>query len=770
MKNNWRIAELTRYSQPKRSRIMEDLNRAGITTRDGREWLLYDRDTEYCRLSLNVFSRDRFFVYRSKGLYERLKAWQERWQEAGLPEALTLKQIGEENYTENSLKNQLWNMAQAARTKAALPVRKDEMKKEEPVDLDHIDDTLRPYQADAKRKIISAWEKHRSILLQMPTGTGKTRLFVSMIADIRKQKASAGVLIVTHREELVQQISESLWLHYGLKHGILQGKNTRDLEQPIVVASIQSLVNDKWKMENLQFIIIDEAHHCLAESYTALWKRYPDARKLGVTATPYRLKRASFGDWFDTLITSASMKDFIADGYLSEYRYYTVSSRRSSLQRINRLTKAGADGDYQKKDLDETCNNEPEIEFLYHCYRQYAAGKKGIVYAVNINHAAQITDYFKARGVKAANVDSKTKHTERVKLIADFREGKLEVLCNVDLFTEGFDCPDIEFVMLARPTRSLALYLQQVGRALRPFGFPLNQTIILDCVGLHGRFGLPDRDREWEVHFEGGKPLRPYNKPLGSNENIPVGEMQEVGLRAYRTITLMESDWALATDGYGRSYIVNERHQRLSPYSFQNLTREADGNYKATFCNGSKEHRIGTFRFTPQLQLIPAGSQEIVGCKVYRMQPGAGCYYTLDCAIDTIFYPEAKPWSDYWLELSQGRYTNRDIYPQVRNLLPPTQLLVAENRDENEDENEWLIDKQTLYQREGLSYQLVPGGFQIYYRQSEAEGAQLYDPLLRKIWEGEKIEVHSGYALLYNKGTDPPHTFSYFDYLFDNKF
>lgn len=408
------------------------------------------------------------------------------------------------------------------------------------------DGRLREYQQSAVKKILQSWENYnQSVMLQMPTGTGKTRLFVALInfltvtkAEAFKIKGKPKFLIITHREELVGQISDTLISHYHLRHRILGKDKTitenTDVENPsqeadkmdsIYVSSIQylsrQLKNKTSEIHNLHFdfIIIDEAHHSLADSYVLLWKSYPQAYKLGVTATPYRLKGQGFTGLYDTLIESMKVLEFIEQGYLADYRFFTVSSKQAALQKVNRLTKFNAGGDYLVKDLQEIYANNQEIAFLYDCYKEHAEGKKGIIYAVNQLHAEMIAEYFSLKGVNIANIDSKTAKGRRRELIEQFRNGDLQVLVNVELFGEGFDCPVIEFALLARPTKSLAMYLQQVGRALRPTSNG-NKVVILDCVGLYNRFGLPEKERNWEYFFSRQKKRRgEFSGNLGVDED-----------------------------------------------------------------------------------------------------------------------------------------------------------------------------------------------------------------------------------------------------------
>lgn len=354
-------------------------------------------------------------------------------------------------------------------------------------------DGLRDYQQEMKLRLFKEWEFHRSVMVQMPTGTGKTHLLAAVVKEfLCGIGTGTRVWIVAHRRELVEQIEETV-ARYGM----------RKEDGSVKVMSIQWLSRNRKAMDGQpDLIVIDEAHHALAETYRELWKKYPEARKLGMTATPCRLNRKGFTDLFDTLITSWSIVEFIGRGWLSSFDYVSIRANSKEQRLIDSLKKRGADGDYQVKEMNAVLNRETGIRRLYESVRRYAAGKKGIVYAVSIAHARQIAAYYSLHGVKSVAIDSKTPASERGKLVEAFRQGEISVLVNVDIFSEGFDCPDVEFVQLARPTLSLAKYLQQVGRGLRKSG-DKESCMLIDNVGLHRIFGLPVRERDWEAMFEG---------------------------------------------------------------------------------------------------------------------------------------------------------------------------------------------------------------------------------------------------------------------------
>ncbi len=359
---------------------------------------------------------------------------------------------------------------------------------------------LRAYQLQIKAQLLSVWKECRNVMIQMPTGTGKTHLLASVINDelesIDRRSAGTGrdtsVWIIAHRRELVEQIEDTV-ARYGIP----------ETDRRLQVMSIQWLQRHWEDMTTTpELIVIDEAHHALAETYRELWVRYPETRKLGMTATPCRLNRRGFTDLFDRLITADSIADFIRQGWLVAFDYVSIKPDSEDQRMVSHLSKRGADGDYQVKEMNAVLNKRPAIERLYDSVRQYADGKKGITYAVSIAHARHIAAYYSAHGINATAIDSKTPAGERKRLVDDFKAGSIQVLVNVDVFSEGFDCPDVEFIQMARPTLSLAKYLQQVGRGLRKSDGK-DRCMMIDNVGLYRMFGLPVADRDWQAMFEG---------------------------------------------------------------------------------------------------------------------------------------------------------------------------------------------------------------------------------------------------------------------------
>ena len=577
------------------------------------------------------------------------------------------------------------------------------------------------YQEDMKERIEKALRLHRSVMAQMPTGTGKTVLLASVVESFLREHSNCNVWIVAHRKELVSQIKDTLnkfLLNFSFsnhpvplsKEGststpspssseggdvtalrcseplrskvggpskvspdCLSAGASKEVSEvspdcaewdrlgaaclrpaeglgdhlgmsgaskvspdclsasafnvPIKAVSIQWLSKHYDEIEEEPgMIVIDEAHHALAKTYKEMWERFPNAKFLGLTATPCRLNGKGFTDLFDVLVQSWSVPEFISKGRLATYDFVSIKSDGVTQRLIDSLQKRGADGDYQNKEMDMLLNKKPSIERLYRSLEEYGKDRKGIVYAINIRHANAIAEFYREHGIAAVAIDSKTPSSLRKELIERFKasntsfsnhpiplskegifsnhpvnfskitpslftlkEGStshpdpltlrgeggnrptrcseplrskvggaskpspdcagwdrltdtclragdglgatclraadgladgaadrlgatclrpadglapIQVLVNVDIFSEGFDCPDVEFVQLARPTLSLAKYLQMVGRGLRVAKGKKN-CVIIDNVGLYRVFGLPSQVWNWNAMFEG---------------------------------------------------------------------------------------------------------------------------------------------------------------------------------------------------------------------------------------------------------------------------
>ena len=616
------------------------------------------------------------------------------------------------------------------------------------------------YQEDMKERIEKALRLHRSVMAQMPTGTGKTVLLASVVESFLRKHSNCNVWIVAHRRELVSQIRETIQRVFSKTHPSsltlkggstafpkpLSPQGTGDVTAPprrseplrskdggpskvspdclsagaskeasicspdslsagafnvpIKAVSIQWLAKHYDEIEEEPgMIVIDEAHHALAKTYKEMWERFPNAKFLGLTATPCRLNGKGFTDLFDVLVQSWSVPEFISKGRLATYDFVSIKSDGVTQRLIDSLQKRGADGDYQNKEMDMLLNKKPSIERLYRSLEEFGKDRKGIVYAINISHANAIAEFYREHGIAAVAIDSKTPSSLRKELIERFKYSSfskthpssltlkggstafpkplspqgtgdvtalrcseplrskvggpskvspdcagwdrlgmsgaskvspdclcgvnrlgdglgdrlgatclrpadkvgdrlaatclraadgvadelapIQVLVNVDIFSEGFDCPDVEFVQLARPTLSLAKYLQMVGRGLRVAKGKKN-CLIIDNVGLYRVFGLPSQVWNWNAMFEGklkvGKRKetpkeRDFFLMYGKQETMPVGQDSEMMMvmsheelmqsLLYREFVDCNDDFAIVKLNDGKMTVVNRQGEQV---------------------------------------------------------------------------------------------------------------------------------------------------------------------------------------------------------------
>ena len=455
------------------------------------------------------------------------------------------------------------------------------------------------YQEDMKSRIEKALGLHRSVMVQMPTGTGKTILLASVVESFLREHSNCNVWIVAHRRELVSQIRDTIERVFSnnssLLHKDFPNHSSMVLTSPSVAPlkamSIQWLAKhyDEIK-EKPGLIVIDEAHHALAKTYKVMWERFPNAKFLGLTATPCRLNGKGFTDLFDVLVQAWGIPEFICKGRLATYDFVSIKSDGVTQCLIDSLQKRGADGDYQNKEMDMLLNKKPSIERLYQSFEEYGKNRKGIVYAINISHAQKIMELYQEHGIKVVAIDSKTPALERQADIEAFRNGDIQVLVNVDIFSEGFDCPDVEFVQLARPTLSLAKYLQMVGRGLRVAKGKKN-CVIIDNVGLYRVFGLPSQVWNWKATFEGNlkygrKKETPKEREFflmnGTQETVPVGQDSEMMMvmsheelmksLMYREFVDCNDDFAIVKLPDGKMTVVNRKgEQVIEPGNYHDM-------------------------------------------------------------------------------------------------------------------------------------------------------------------------------------------------------
>ena len=460
------------------------------------------------------------------------------------------------------------------------------------------------YQKDMAMRIEKAFRLYRSVMAQMPTGTGKTVVLASVVESFLGEHPLKSVWIVAHRRELVSQIQETIERVFSNRLAEKEDGSSDNLIEKPLDSSLFTLRSSLIKAMSIQWlarhydeigeepgmIVIDEAHHALAKTYKEMWDRFPKAKFLGLTATPCRLNGKGFIDLFDVLVQSWSVPEFISKGRLATYDFVSIKSNGVTQRLIDSLQKRGADGDYQNKEMDMLLNKRPSIERLYRSFEEYGKDRKGIVYAINISHAKKIVELYQEHGIKAVAIDSNTPAAERQADIEAFKKGDIQVLVNVDIFSEGFDCPDVEFVQLARPTLSLAKYLQMVGRGLR-VAKGKKCCVIIDNVGLYRVFGLPSQIWDWKATFEGRLKYsrkkettkeRDFFLMYGKQATMPVGHGSEMVMvmsheelmqsLLYREFVDCNDDFAIVKLPDGKMTVVDRQgEQVLEPGDYHDM-------------------------------------------------------------------------------------------------------------------------------------------------------------------------------------------------------
>lgn len=375
---------------------------------------------------------------------------------------------------------------------------------------------LRPYQQDLKDRTYAAWQQgHRNVLAVAPTGSGKTVIMASILHD-----HVGPAMAIAHRQELVSQISMAL-SREGIVHNVIAqtklikwliseqiretGQSWYNCSSQVTVAGVDTLIRRhaalKQYLNKVTLWITDEAHHISNNNkwYKAC-EMMPNARGLGVTATPCRADGAGLGRHVDGLadvmIEGPTMRSLIDDKFLTEYRIFAPPSDLD----LGQVTVSDKTGEFVAPQLKKAVQESHLVGDVVDHYKRIAMGKLGVTFATDVETATEIAAKFNASGVPAEVVSAKTPDSIRTAVLAQFKARKVMQLVNVDLFGEGFDLPAIEVVSMARPTQSYALYVQQFGRALRPMeGNPGKVAIIIDHAGNVVRHGLPDRERIWTL-------------------------------------------------------------------------------------------------------------------------------------------------------------------------------------------------------------------------------------------------------------------------------
>lgn len=357
---------------------------------------------------------------------------------------------------------------------------------------------LRDYQRQAKNDVYRAWKAgNRRVMLQVPTGGGKTIIFTSIAKDfIKRPDAREVVWTLVHRKELIEQSVEKS-LAMNIYTSVIQADYAFKADAQYQVASVPTLVKRLDRYKEFQpfhptLIICDEAHHSPANSYKAIYEAFPNARILGVTATPVRTNGEGFTDLFDTIVHGPTMKELIEQGYLVAPRVI-ANPLPFDLKRIKVTA-----GDYNEKALYDAFNEKCTYGDLVSTWRQYAEGKRTIVFAINVEHSQHIVEEYNRAGISAEHIDGTTAPELRKAALDRFRKGETLVISNFGIITEGFDVPTCECIQLTRSTKALWLYLQMVGRGLRS-AKGKEQGIILDHANSILQHGFPQEDRIWTL-------------------------------------------------------------------------------------------------------------------------------------------------------------------------------------------------------------------------------------------------------------------------------
>ena len=335
---------------------------------------------------------------------------------------------------------------------------------------------LRPYQTALVQRVHDTFRRGgKSACIVLPCGGGKS-VIVAEIAKRTTEKLNR-VLFLVHRLELCEQI-ERTFRKWGVDMDFCQ------------VAMVQTACRRLKKIPCPSLIITDESHHSKSNSYRKIYDFFPNAFKVGVTATPVRLDGSGLGDVYQTLIEGVSAKWLIDNKFLSPYTYYAPSV--ADLTGIKT-----SHGEYDVKSAENALYNRTVFGDVIGHYRRLADGRQAICYCVSVRHSMAMADEFQNNGISAVHIDGTTPASQRSAIIEKFRHGEIKILCNVDLISEGFDVPDCSCVILLRPTKSLTLYIQQSMRCMRYR--PDKTAIIIDHVGNYARFGMPDADRQWTL-------------------------------------------------------------------------------------------------------------------------------------------------------------------------------------------------------------------------------------------------------------------------------
>ena len=446
--------------------------------------------------------------------------------------------------------------------------------------------TLRGYQHDLIDEAVKALRKHRSVLLQAPTGAGKTEMAV----EIARKDRDKVVWFVCHRHEIVAQTSAALKRSGVDSHGVVAPRYREDPAIKVQVCSIDALRYRLERYPDPHLIIIDEAHHLAAPSWAKLVDRFPDAKLLGLTATPERLDGRGLGDWFEHLIVGPGTSALIAEGYLSKFKYFAPNIPDMRGVRVRGK-------EYDPRDL-EKVSYTIVGDVIDHFKEKLAPTARALAFCVSVDAARELAARFKKAGIPAKSVDWKTPQAKRDKAVADLASGKIRVLTNKEVFTEGFDLPAIDAVLLLRPTKSLALYRQMIGRCLR-IADGKSYTTILDHAGLIADHPFPDTDGEWN--------LQGRRSGIAQSSSYPRG----LEIRRCPECSAVHK-WSLRCPECSYVYQIKDRSIEEIYGELREITQGAEYESQKRFARRCKlgEHVIG--RYVKQKELVTYGPRRLI--------------------------------------------------------------------------------------------------------------------------------------------------------------
>lgn len=431
---------------------------------------------------------------------------------------------------------------------------------------------LRPYQSTDHASIVEAFGIYDKVLYQLPTGAGKTVLVSHFVEqEMEKEKK---FLILVHKERLLRQMVKTLKSLKMYVGSIIRDEHI-NLNANCIVASVSTVMRDGRidliKDRMFDYIVIDEAHHSATPSFTKVVQAAnhgSPCKILGVTATPYRSDERNLADYFDHLILSSSqMNQLIQEGWLSKYRIFTTPVKEIKA----RVNKSGSD--YKISDLSKYMRDQKMVDYLVESYKKNAEGRKMISFCVDTKHARQVQQTYVDSGYNASYIDANTPQKEREEIISQFQSGEVQIIVCIETLSEGVDIPECDCIQLARPTLSIILYLQFVGRGLRPKPDG-SDCIILDNAGLSREFGLPDGERNWQLD-SGKNPVIPGDKILvvkrkdGSyDDDLENNEFDEIVEMTYEEFISQ----SIGTIEQAQQHNKNLRKRRVD--TFIDLTKE----------------------------------------------------------------------------------------------------------------------------------------------------------------------------------------------------